>query len=711
MLAALRGGVTDRLLLTLADLLLSVPGLLLLTLVVTVSGTGYLPVVVAAVLVMLPDIFRLVRAAALRQLEQDYVDIARGRGETSLAIMLREIAPNLLPLLAADVGIRLLSAIFILSTASFLGLGAIPPQADWGLMIMENRQGLTVQPWAVLAPTLAILLLVLPLTLSVERRPRRRSDRIASVDSLCHLKPPEAGRVLVMRDVSLALPQQILLKRVSLTITKGEVVALVGSSGAGKSTLLHAALGQLPLTVQRTSGAIWLAGQSVLSCSSAVLRRLRRSTVGYVPQDPRLALMSAQTVGGYLRIMARSRGISARQRRAQTRVFFREFGLPEESAFLRRYPHQLSGGQRQRVMLAAALLGFPALLVMDEPTSALDPLGTRTLLAWVARMARKRGMSVLFVAHDLPQASQIADRIVVMNAGEIVETQRTADFLRRPQTPFAGRLLAAWQPQSLHHRPVIAGKPQLIVEQLVARYGQQTTVGPVNVALAPGQTLTLAGRSGCGKTTLLRALAGLHARMDGAMLLGGDVLPFAVEARSLAQHRRLQYVAQNPASSLNPFYTVESLLDRPLMLHVPGLSRAERRRRIYQVLDQVGLSASLGDCRISTLSGGQQQRVALARALIIRPDIVLCDEVTSGADGMTRQALVQLLISLQQQRGVALLMVTHDLTLPAQMGGTLMVMDEGRVVEQGSVRQLFEQPAHPVTRQMIEASRLGTRFR
>ncbi|QLH61877.1 ATP-binding cassette domain-containing protein [Serratia symbiotica] len=702
MFAALQGRWIDRVLLLIADILLSIPGLLLLTLVVTVSGRGYQAAVFAAMLVMLPDIFRLVRAATLQQLQQDYVDMARCRGESLAAILCREIAPNLLPLLSADVGIRLLAAIFILATASFLGLAAQQPLADWGLMIMENRQGLSFQPWATLAPIIAILLLLIPLNLSLDglnidsRRRRFLPDpQFAGAHST-------TCNVLDIQQFSLKLPEQTLIKALSLQLKTGEIAALVGSSGSGKSTLLRAALGHFPNATDVIIGEVWLADQALSLMNARALRKLRAQQVGFVPQDPRLSMMPSQTLGAFLGLMAARRGLTVAQRDQQVTSHFRQLGLPDDEAFLQRYPHQISGGQRQRVMVVAAMLGYPALLLMDEPTSAQDGISTQAVMHWIASTARARHMSVLFVAHDFPQASQIADRILVMSQGEMVEQQHTQAFLRAPNSQAGQQSLNAWQ-LCAPAQPDESSYPVLLSgEGIGAAYDGRTALVSLQFSLRCGETLTIAGRSGGGKTTFLRTLAGLQPDASGTLSMQNTMLPLKIHQRSQSQKWQLQYVAQNPASSLNPFYCVRALLQRPLRLIEPTLNAEQCEQRIRSVLSQVGLEPNLLSRKPAMLSGGQQQRVALARALISCPDILLCDEVTSAVDGPTRMELVKLLQHLQRNQGIALMIITHDLTLPKPLGGTLMVIDQGRVSE------LLARPAHEVTRQLIGAAQLTT---
>ena len=406
--------------------------------------------------------------------------------------------------------------------------------------------------------------------------------------------------------------------------------------------------------------------------------------------------------------MAARRGLLAGQRDWQIAAHFRELGLPDENAFLQRYPHQLSGGQRQRVMVAAAMLGYPPLMVMDEPTSALDALTTRTLMNWVAAKAREHHQCVLFVAHDLPRATKIADRILVMAQGKLVEQQTTADFLRSPQSEHGKQLLAAWQCGVICPPP--GGSQSLLfrAQAIGAHYAGRRVLESVQITLNAGEVLTIAGRSGCGKTTLLRTIMGVHPQASGALQFRGESLPLKLSQRNAVQKRRIQYVAQNPASALNPFYPVRALLARALHLSAPQLNKRERETRVCDVLHKVGLPLSLLGQRPAALSGGQQQRIALACALIACPDVLLCDEVTSAVDGPARLALIALLRQIQQQQGIAILMVTHDLTLPAQTGGKLMILDNGRVVEYGDAATLLSRPFHPLTQQLRDVTQLTT---
>lgn len=706
MLAALRGGGFDMLMLRCADVLLSIPGLLQLTLVIVVSGPGYTGAALAAMLIMLPDIFRLVRAATLQQLQQDYVDVARCRGETSWAILTREIAPNLLPLVAADVGVRLLSAIFIIATASFLGLGASQPQADWGLMIMENRQGLVLQPWATLAPVLAMLLLLIPfnmlldgLFLNANQNQRRAPIRHATKSS------PDS--LLQLVDLTLSQGNKVLLNQVNLRIEAGEIVALVGSSASGKSTLLRASLAHWAEDSHFAGGDIWLCGRSLQAMKSSPLRQWRSQHVGYVPQDPRAALVASQRIGSYLTLIGRSRGLNDVEIRHSLQAHFLALGLPEEATFLRRYPHQISGGQRQRVMLAAALLGYPSLLLLDEPTSALDAVNTRSILSYVQRVARGKGMTVLMVAHDLPQASLIADRIVLLEQGQIIEQRPTAEFISAPATPEGKRLVnAGWQTPS----PVVSAPLPVLLQarRLSARHGGHPALNNIELQLRHGGCLHIVGSSGGGKTTLLRSLIGLHTPCSGQLMLDGECLNLTGGKRSATQRRKIQYVPQDPWSSLNPFYRVGALIGRPLSFFVPQLPKAERRLAVIRVMEQVGLPAELASRRAQSLSGGQRQRVALARALIVDPDILLCDEVTSALDSHSRREIAALLDRLRRESGLALLIVTHDMRLTAQIGGELAVIDQGSIIEQGAVAQVLAAPQHPLTQALINAAQVET---
>lgn len=706
MLATLQGGWLERSVLYVTDMLQSIPGVLMLMLMVALFGAGYGGAVCAAVLMSAVDIIRIVRAATLQAMQHDYVDIARLRGESILWILAHEIAPNLRSLVAADIGVRFINAIFIVATASFLGLGAQPPVADWGLMIMENSQGLGVQPLAVMAPVVALLLLLVPSNLlldSLTGTPLRHRSSRRSVPPPAEGKPN--GGVLDIFSLGIRHGDRPLLQKVSLSLAAGEIVALVGASGSGKTTLLHAALGEMPTGCAWQSGHVWLVGHDMLSASRTMQRHLRRRYVGYMAQDSRAALLPFQRIGHVLRLRASALGMSRSERVTLIRHQLQEVGLPADDAFLHRYPHQLSGGQRQRVMLALALLGHPKILVLDEPASALDTIATQALYAHIRQIASHRDIAVLLVAHGLGQAAKIADRFVVLDGGEVVEQATPNDLFHMPRSEAGKRLMAAhrlaYELKTPRNSDV--SQPWLSVKGVSCHQGEhRPLLSYISFQLAQGGCLSIVGESGCGKTTLLRCLLGLHAATAGTIHLQGQLLAARLSGRSRQQQRCLQYVPQDPYDSLNPFWTVKALLSRSLHLFKPELSSSDGEHALIDIMQRVGLSPSLLSVRVGQLSGGQRQRVALARALLADPEVLLCDEVTSALDSERRNDLLELLDQVRHERQLTLIMVTHDMAIPAQLGGDVLVMGQGHVVEYGPVQDVFAAPAHAFTRALLE---------
>ncbi len=711
MLAALRGGRIDSVVLRIADVLLSLPAFLLLSLTVVALGRGVAGVGAATAVVLLPEIVRLVRATTLQALQHDYVEAALARGERTAYVLLREVLPNLAPVLAADAAVRFVGAVFVVSTAGFLGYGAQPPAPDWGLSVLENRDGLSLQPLAVAVPAAGILVLLLAANLLVDAafpttrrsQPRRRPLPVAAgavADAL----------VLRLRGLTVEThgptgPRTV-LDDIDLDLAQGRILALVGPSGSGKTTLALAALGELRPGLGLRRGDVHLAGHPVLGLPARALRRLRSRHAGYVPQDPRTSLAPTMRVADHIGEFLRARSVPRQQRPERIRDALRMVRLPCDDAFLRRFPHQLSGGQRQRVALAAALAHRPDLLVLDEPTSALDPATAAGLLADVKRLREDAGPAILLVAHDLAQVASVADDVAVLDAGRLVEHGPVAEVLARPTSDTARRLVDAARTSALPGPGEGAnhvGMPALTLRGLQARRGTRSVLTDVELSVDPGGCLSVVGPSGGGKTTLLRCLTGLHSDWSGDLRLAGAEAPHGLRGRSRAQLRMVQLVPQDPYDSLNPRHTVGRIIARPLSQYRPELDAAALRREVHRLLDQVGLAPEHADRRPEQLSGGQRQRVALARALAAQPTVLLCDEVTSALDAPTADTVIALLAELRRELGVALVVVTHDLSVPARLGGQLAVLADGRIRESGPTDRLLSAPTDPVTAELLAA--------
>ncbi|QNP74791.1 ATP-binding cassette domain-containing protein [Streptomyces roseirectus] len=685
MTAAYLRGWTDTLVLRTADVLLGLPAFLLLSVVVVATGRGTAGVAVAAGLILLPETVRVVRAATLRILGQDYVEVAVARGERPASVLGREVLPNLAPVLAADAGIRFLGAVTVVATASFLGYGPQPPAADWGLMVMENRDGLTLQPLAVLTPVLLLLLLLLSTNLLLDAVFSGPRVKAAGRRAPAPEAPGPAGALLAVRALRVETEDgHAVLDAVDLDLGPGELLAVVGESGSGKSTLARAVLGQVAAGLRHAGGEVWLDGRGVLRLDEREVRKLRASVCGYVAQDPRTALSPHLRVDAQITEVLRARQVPKAQWPEEVERSLRLAGLGP--GFVRRRPHRLSGGQRQRVALAVALAGRPRLLVLDEPTSALDTVTAAAFLTDLTRLRRETGTAVLLVSHDLGAVATVADRVVVVERGRIA-----AHALSAPEPA----------PTPVEDGPPPASEP-LLTANGVRLLRPAPVLDGVSLTLGPGDCLTVVGPSGSGKSTLLRCLAGLERPTGGDVHLDGRPLAPDVRDRSRRQRLRVQLVPQDPYGSLNPRHTVATIVGRPLRLR-GGIPTEAQPREVERLLGLVGLDPELAGRQPQALSGGQRQRVALARALAAGPDVLLCDEVTSALDPSVAAGITALIARLRRELGLAVVMVTHDLSVAARLGGHVAVLDGGLIRETGPAGQVLRHPEHAVTRALIAA--------
>lgn len=506
----------------------------------------------------------------------------------------------------------------------------------------------------------------------------------------------------------------------SVTVPQGRAVAIVGESGSGKSTTLHALLGLTPRTASVGFRRLEFRDDSGDGTADGTggLRRiedpraLRGRSVGLVPQDPIRALDPLMRIGAQFAELHRHfLGLADKAESARRTVAALEsVGVDRPVLRLRQYPHELSGGQRQRILIALALVGEPRLLLADEPTSNLDATVQRRVLDLFDEIRTRRGLSLLLVTHDIAVAGERADQLLVMRAGRVVESGPTRDVLGDPQDAYTRQLLTS-RPSGLPPRRVFraASPPRIVLEAhgLVKSFGggrgQQRieAVREVSLTLHRGQTVAVVGESGAGKSTLLRLLTGLERPERGTVTLDG-AQPRPGRKGRAAFARRVQLVYQNPASSLNPSLPVGRAVAEPLEAHRIGgaRSRAERAR---ELLEQVGLPAELAGRRPAQLSGGQLQRVAIARALALDPDVVVLDEPVSALDQAVQYALLELLGELQERLGVAYLLVSHDLGVVRAVADEVLVMHRGRVEERGAAEAVFEAPASPYTRALLDA--------
>jgi peptide/nickel transport system ATP-binding protein len=564
---------------------------------------------------------------------------------------------------------------------------------------------------------------------------------------------------------------------VSFDVCAGEIVGLVGESGSGKTTTALALLGYTRPGVVIDGGTVEVGGESVLGRDGRMLRALRGKTVSYVPQDPGGALNPSLRIGdAILDVLRAHRAGGGGDESVHSALARVELG--SDPRFSHRYPHQLSGGQQQRVTIAMACVCDPPVAVLDEPTTGLDVLTQDRILAELRRLRDEDGMAMVYVTHDLAVVAQMADRIVVMYAGRIVEDGPAAEVIERPRHPYTRALVEAipdfrhpralrgiagvsvgvgdwpagctfaprcvhrqlrceetlpaleptvpghnvrcmrWMELDLHERAAPVGRgareaapeppaPLLAVTGLEARYRSSRSMRPavdaVSFTVEPGRCVALVGESGSGKTTIGRCIAGLHIPVAGTIAFDGAPIAGTARKRPLEVRRRIQIVFQNPFESLNPRQRVRSAIVRPLRV-LRRLPRAEAEREVGELLERVKLPTRLGDRFPVELSGGERQRVAIARALAARPDLLICDEVTSALDVSVQAAVLELLQELQRELHLSMLFITHNLGVVACVADTVLVMDQGSLCETGSVSSVLASPSHDYTRRLLEAA-------
>ncbi|MGY3691707.1 peptide/nickel transport system ATP-binding protein [Bradyrhizobium sp. USDA 3240] len=510
------------------------------------------------------------------------------------------------------------------------------------------------------------------------------------------------------------------IDNVSLSIAPGETVCVVGESGSGKSMLAHAVMGLLPKAVKPAGGSITIEGCDLLSLDERSMRDVRGRKIGMIFQEPMTSLNPIMPIGRQIEETFEAHGLlDPSHRRARVIELLTEVGLPDPAQIARAYPHELSGGQRQRVMIAMALALEPRLLIADEPTTALDVTTQAQILKLIAELRRKRGTAVLFITHDFGVVADIADRIVVLQQGMLVEQGSADAVLNQPQHQYTQRLIAAvpsLRPPARAAAPTRA--PVLVVENLGKTYRKRglfqssrtvAAADDISFVLTRGETLGLVGESGSGKSTIGRCCIRLIEPDRGRVLLNGVALSDLKPAELRTQRSRIQMVFQDPYASLNPRQTIGRIIADGPLAHGTRFDEATRRAR--ELLELVGLSAGAIDRYPHEFSGGQRQRIGLARALALEPDVLVADEAVSALDVSVQEQILALIKRVQDQLGLAILFVTHDLRVAAQICDRVIVLQRGRIVESGPTATLFTSPKHQYTQQLLAAIPGGTRFR
>ncbi|PPQ44390.1 ABC transporter ATP-binding protein [Rhodopseudomonas palustris] len=501
---------------------------------------------------------------------------------------------------------------------------------------------------------------------------------------------------------------------ISLNVRAGETMCLVGESGSGKSVTSLTTMGLLPKGVlQASGGEIRLAGENVLAASERRLRQLRASRMAMIFQEPMTALNPVVPVGKQIdEVLRFHTDLPARERRRRILDMMQQVRLPDVERIFASYPHRLSGGQRQRIMIAMALVLEPKLLIADEPTTALDVTTQKQILTLIRELQQAHGTAVLFITHDMGVVAEIADRVAVMRQGRLVETGPLETVLRRPQMEYTRNLLSA-VPSLVPRAPRPANRTPVVLEanelgkvyrerSLLGRHREVVAAQDVTLTLHKGRTLGIVGESGSGKSTVARCIVRLIDPTSGGIRLAGREIS-ELSRRLLRPHRqKIQIIFQDPYRSLNPRVSVgESIAEGPINY---GMPRAQAMAKARQLLELVHLPADAISRFPHQFSGGQRQRIAIARALALDPDVLVADEAVSALDVSVQAQVLNLLDEIQTRLGIALLFITHDLRVAAQICDDVAVMEKGRVVEQGPAAEVLTHPKQAYTRQLLEAA-------
>jgi ABC-type microcin C transport system duplicated ATPase subunit YejF len=503
------------------------------------------------------------------------------------------------------------------------------------------------------------------------------------------------------------------VKGVSLHVDAGETVAIVGESGSGKSQLMMAAMGLLASNGVAEGHADYR-GRNLLALSKAELNTIRGRRITMIFQEPMTSLDPLYTIGNQLiEPIMRHQKLGPEEARERAITMLKLVSIPEAERRMGSYPHEMSGGQRQRVMIAMALANDPDLLIADEPTTALDVTIQAEILELMAGLQRRLGMGMIFITHDLNIVKRIAHRVYVMRRGEVVEEGETQGIFADPQHPYTKALLAA-EPTGRKapppaNAPIILDGTQVRVtfkigggflagEPILLR-----AVDAVSVRLKRGQTIGIVGESGSGKSTLARALLRLLPSEGAISFEGRDIARLDRQAMRPLR-RELQVVLQDPFGSLSPRMTAGQIVTEGLLVHEPSISSRERDRRAAQALAEVRLDPALRNRYPHEFSGGQRQRIAIARAIILKPKLVVLDEPTSALDRQVQKQIVELLRELQRAHNLSYLFISHDLAVVRAMADHIMVMKDGRLVEQGSPDEVMEHPREEYTKRLMQAA-------
>jgi peptide/nickel transport system ATP-binding protein len=503
---------------------------------------------------------------------------------------------------------------------------------------------------------------------------------------------------------------------ISFCVYPGETFALVGESGSGKSITALSVLRLLPPNAQINADGILLQGLDLAQLPEQALCKIRGRRMAYIFQDPMSALNPVMTIGQQIAETIRLHfALSGEALQQRVLELLQQVEIPNPMQRINGFPHQLSGGQRQRVMIAMALAGQPDVLIADEPTTSLDVTIQAQILALLKSIQQQTGMALWLISHDLALVSGIADRVAVMQQGKIVETGDTGAFFGNPQHPYTRKLLDALP--SIQHTKTpdnSQAAPLLQVKDFCSYYPIRTglfqrvtdyvkAVDGVSFELQAGKTLALVGESGCGKTTLGKSLLNLLPNHGGQVFMDGVALHELNGEALRKQRAAMQMVFQDPFAAMNPRMSIQDIVAEGIMALYPDIGETERKNRVRQLLQQVGLPEDTALRYPHEFSGGQRQRICIARALAVKPRLIICDEPTSALDVSVQAQIIDLLKTLQREQGISYVFITHDLAVVAEIADDVAVMYKGKIIEQGPAQQVLNRPQQDYTRQLLAA--------
>ncbi|MFC3615356.1 ABC transporter ATP-binding protein [Lutimaribacter marinistellae] len=526
----------------------------------------------------------------------------------------------------------------------------------------------------------------------------------------------EQNYVLEVDGLTVSLPSNAdrpnAVEGISITVAPGEIVCVVGESGSGKSVTASAVMGLLPNALRPTAGQTLLEGEDTLKADKGRLRDLRGTRMAMIFQEPMTALNPVTRVGEQIaEVLEIHTTMSAAERRQRAIEIMDAVHLPDPEKMVDAFPHQLSGGQRQRIMIAMALVLDPSLLIADEPTTALDVTTQAQILKLIKEMQERRGTGVLFITHDFGVVAEIADRIVVMQHGRIVEAGDRDAVLRRPKERYTQMLMQSVPSMTPPERSAKTSERAVEVSALNKIYGRTGwlskdrivhAVQDVDLEVRKGETLGIVGESGSGKSTVARCIARLIDPTSGSINLHGTEIATLSQGQLHPHRRKIQIVFQDPYRSLNPRRTIgQSLIEAPMNY---GISQEQATQSARDLMELVGLSGDALERYPHQFSGGQRQRICIARALAVEPEVLIADEAVSALDVSVQAQVLELLDDIRVRYNLAMLFITHDLRVAAQICDRLIVMQKGVVVEQGPTRRVYQDPQHAYTRLLLEAA-------